>query len=790
MCKIRVSVMLFSHLVNFWRLCFLVACVVLVSDSIRAQIPTAELHWLSRQAAQIGQQFDVSFHGNRLEELRSLHITDLHGNRLDLDAKAKMASQQPLRDWEESTGEFSVIAPTEMDEGLIEIRTVGRLGASNSRTLLLTKCPVLVVNDEHASMLTALPIEFGQVVNARVVPLQSKYFRLSLGPRERLRCCVYCRQIDSLTDIHLRLLDEAGHELRSSRSSGFWPAEITWENRSDNSATVFVQIHDLLGRGGPQYSYLLECGKMGSSEVSSEDSISVQGSSVGMTALNLDQLLRPSLGDSMESNQLLLPLSGVGVSFVGRSQEAESVGASQAIDIASSIGKAISTADFPVLLRGDFNQSHQLEFLATQGQLLTFDVGSARFGQLTDPALVIYKRDGEANAAQTLRWIGDSDDAAYCGTTALRLRQTDPNWVWTVPEDGQYQLRLIDNQSGSRPGDSKGFFLEARLPRPGFSLVAYRAYPVSDPATSKPWGNGLMRYGTDRLHVTILRRDGFTGPVELSVTGLPENCTCYPVIVQPGVTEGVLVIQAADGIADQTLGLSVLGKAAIANEAIEVTATPAMITAAASPTYNSVQSRRTGHLELTTVATDIAPLQVSFGDGQILEAKPESKVTILVKLRRGDGAAAECIVRPQDLPPKITLGEVKIPADQSEVSAELPIPADMPVGDYTFWGLTETKVKWQVNPQSLEREQLYLGKLQAALERISQPQSGQTTGPTTTDSDQAESLREEVEAVSKERLESLVATTTQRIEQFKTQTSPQEYTIWLPTNTVRLRVSK
>ena len=277
----------------------------------------------------------------------------------------------------------------------------------------------------------------------------------------------------------------------------------------------------------------------------------------------------------------------------------------------------------------------------------------------------------------------------------------------------------------------------------------------------------MLRRGTEQIHVTIVRRDGFNDPIELQIEGLPDGCSCVPVIVPAGASEADLVIQAGEEIATTIAPLNVIGVPLEAESPPRVQAAWATISQAASPTHTAVTARRSGRGEVALVDQDLAPLQVVLGEGGVIEGKLGDKVNLPVRLHRQAGSAAECTLRPQGLPPKVSLGELKIAGDQSEATIELAIAADAPTGHYTFWLQAESKVKWRTNPQALEREEAYLTRLQATLQAA--------------DSEGGE--------LTKEQLESAIAAATARIEQLKGPAAEAEYTLWLPSNPVRLQLA-
>ncbi|MFO0942902.1 MAG: hypothetical protein U0930_19360, partial [Pirellulales bacterium] len=467
--------------------------------------------------------------------------------------------------------------------------------------------------------------------------------------------------------------------------------------------------------------------------------------------MQLDQLLRPNLELPLKPSKLHQP---IGMTVSQRSWN-------EAVELPN---KPIE--QFPVRIKSDLNETRNIQFVAQKGQVLSFELHSAGLDQLTDPALVLYKVNPppKPDAPPQLQQVAEQDDAPGLGTAAVKIRQIDPKLVWTAPDAATYQLQIIDRQSGNRPVDSRGFLLEIRQAQPSFSLLAHQVFPTNNPATSRPWGAQLTKNGSLQIHVSVLRHDGFAGAIELSVEGLPAGAKCSNVIIPAGVNEADIIIQGAAEMDASLASVSIVGTAKIGEQQSQVRAAFATIASAAIPTYNAVSSRRSGSLNVQLSSADLAPLQVQLGDGNPLEVKAGAKFNLPVKLIRQAGSAAECTLRPQSLPPKIALGEFKIAPDKAESAPEINVPADAAPGEYTFWLQTETKVKWRSNPQALAREEAYQAKLKSALEANS-------TGD-----------------IPKAQVEAVAAKVAARIEELKKQTAEVEYTLFLPSNPIRLRI--
>ncbi len=712
------------------------------AGTVDGQLPTSVIQSMSQQAVQIGSTVRIKMNGDRCEELSGLTIYGLKDQTGHVDGSPILSPLQPLRDWQDGTGEFDIAIPAGSSPGLAEIRCNGLIGMTNSRRLLLTTLPVDLPNTDNTSRDNAYSLTSGRIVNQSMEQLKPRFYRLSLRHGQRLRVALYSKPLDSVaSELRLRLLDRDGRTLVSSRSIGDWPAELTWDHPSQEPSDYFMELTDLLSQGGPEFNFVME------TRVDQLEG----GVNASLVPLELNQLLRPRLSESANSDQ------AAGMEVVDATELTE-----------------VAFKEIPSRIRGNLRRPLRVDFHAEQGQVLDFDVASAKLGQLTDPALVLYKLPiGEGGAVTSPVLIGNQDDGPYLGNAAVRVRAVDPNWTWTVPETAAYQLLVIDNQSGVRPDDSLRFWLNIHVAQPSFTMLAYHAFPTNDPAASRPRGNCLMKSGTESIHVTLHREDGFAGAVELHIEGLPDGCRCEPVIVPPGATQARLVIQASESIADSVAAISVVGLSHVGEQSIRATATPFEIYAPASPTFNAVRSRPTGVLELAVASGEVAPLQVQLGESKVVEVKLGQKATVPVTLLRTVGSAGECTLRPQDVPSKVAIPEIKIAGDQSQANVEITVAADAAPGEYTFWMLAESKVKWRVHPQSLEREQAYLEKLKSAL----MPPEAAASGV---------SPRE----FSREQIETAIATTNARVEQLTARTAEQEIVMWVPSNTLRVQVQQ
>jgi hypothetical protein len=127
-----------------------------------------------------------------------------------------------------------------------------------------------------------------------------------------------------------------------------------------------------------------------------------------------------------------------------------------------------------------------------KGDKLLVRVVGRGLGYPIDPVLRILKPDGGE--------IRREDDTG---------KSSDPEYLWTVAEDGLHTLEVSDRYS--RGGAEMRYRLEAAPPRPDFQLVADKSFYA------------LERGKPLELKVKLTRRHGHAGDLELSLAGLPDT---------------------------------------------------------------------------------------------------------------------------------------------------------------------------------------------------------------------------------------------------------------------------
>lgn len=731
------------------RYCFLffaLAFTTFWTSVITAQIPTCELDGLNPAAIQSGTRSEIRIGGRNLEESHQLIITDPQGNRLSVGIENQPAKLGLLREHAEPTDRFVIDVEAETETGLCEVRSLGRFGLSNPRPLVITRQPVFIPPNPASDPAQRLTLPTDQIVFDHLPSKASRFYQVDIAPDQQFQCVAYTQQIDSHAALIMTLRNGDGQVVGRGRSIGDWPAELEF----DQAGSYVLEVHDLIFSGGESHPYLLE-GKLRPQPSPQQQRDDTDAST---DPLELNRLLRPRLQSERQLTQLA-PFLAPNAAFFSEPVATETT--------ADDFSAQEPLTNFPANIQGDFHDPKPIDISVSQGRTLTLDVASARLGQLTDPRLLLYQLVTKADGSIEPRRLAEQDDGPTVGNPGMRLRQLDPFLSWTAPQDGNYRIVVLDNQSGKRPADARGYWLRIRDAAPSFAVLAYRSYPTNDPAGSRPWGSQLLPGGSESIGVLVVRAPGFNGPVEIRLQRPPAGVRCPPVIIPAGANEGQLILTATK-VEPWHGTLKIVGQAMGLDMVPEIEAQYATFTAPAVPTRNAVQTRRSLQLFACIQTADAFPVQIDFDGMESLSGGVGTKIPIKARAHRQENMQVECILRAQHLPSKVSVGEIRIPGDQAEAVAEINVAADAAPGEYTLWFQAEMKINWQRNPEALTRQQAYVEKLKHALE----------------DPD--------AEGTSPEALQAALTEATVRLEQLQKQAAAQQRTVWMPIGPLRLTV--
>lgn len=737
-CKLFILQTLLRLRLAIWLPLFL--CCVCIAARVSAQLPVVQLAALSQSGGTIGETFELNVAaGNRLDE-----IDELYFSHPGIRATLLMGDPPPFHDQPQPRyGQFRVAIADDVPAGRYEVRASGRHGLSNPRIFWVDRSSHLPQANTSHDVSTPAPLPHATWLHGRATAAELDYFALHLDAGQRVRVDLLCQKVDSRMIGALILMDADGRRLQSARGAEHFDPHILIE--ADKPTEYVLAVYDFLYRGGDDYFYQL------AAHVDDLESRSA--------------VAEPAEAAAVQGQVARWPKPQA-LSIVAFEDVAQWINATARRDVAATdVGQQVQP---PCRLSGHLDpadESAEFEFAAKEGDRLSIELISERVGEPTDLRLIVERSEAQPAGDPIWHSLVMEDDGQQIGNPAVQLRTSDPIAQMTAPTTGTYRLRAQDLDSGVALGHQQSYWLEVRAPRPDYALLCYRPTPIPDAAQSQPQGSHLMRGSTEAIRVLALRRDGWAGPVDVSVDRLPPGVRCEPVTLAANQQEAQLTLTASEDAAGWTGPIRIVGRAMVdGNERVR-DAVPATILWGPGGTRELVASRLSTEIMLSVSQHDVVPLSIEFGsaDAQVLEVKKGGTLSVPIRLVRREGGKANCVLRPRDLPPGVTAAEVTIAGDATEGTLELKIAGDAAAGTYSLWLQAETQLTMSTNPQAVaraEQERARLGKL----------------------------LEDPQRAAEREQIAAAVAAADAQVEAAKAAAQPTQLNAFLPSPMLTLRI--
>ena len=164
-------------------------------------------------------------------------------------------------------------------------------------------------------------------------------------------------------------------------------------------------------------------------------------------------------------------------------------------------GVGAQPIDVPAVVNGRIERPgdvDEISFYAEAGASLVVEVVARRLRSPLDGVLQVFGPDGKV--------VATSDDCED-KSDGISTHHADPRVAFVAPAEGRHRVRLGDAQG--RGGHDYAYRLKVAPPRPDFEL---RAVPSSV---------NLRPGGKTSVTVYALRRDGFKGPITLTLKDTP-----------------------------------------------------------------------------------------------------------------------------------------------------------------------------------------------------------------------------------------------------------------------------
>jgi hypothetical protein len=705
-----------------------VLALILLPGVLPAQLPAARLDGIFPAGATPGATFDLTITGNDLDDADKLHFS-----HPGITAARKMVEPGPFDEGPQPVlNQFIVTVAGDVPAGLYEVRAQGKYGITNPRTFEVGSLAEVVETEPNNTLSQAAAVTAPVVVNGQINGATDvDHFRLAVKSGQRLLVSCAARTIDSPLDAEITISDESGRLLAEGMKGHDGEAVVDLAATADG--IWLVRITDAVFRGGPQYVYRLTIGPLPYIDYVFPPA-AVAGTNTAFTlfgrnlpggqpsGLSLDgrSLEKLDLQIGIPGNVAELPVPAArlnseqaGLDFVpyrftgpGGASNWRHVAAARAPVVLEAADnetpQSAQKLTLPCEVAGQFYPQRDrdwFQFDARQGEVVNIELYSQRLGPPTDAALLIQqvtKNDAGQEQMSVLARVDDITERP--GGYEFDTRTTDPAYRFTAPADGTYRILVQEGFSALHSDPRLVYGLVLRPDQPDFRLAA-----VPSNASGALF---LRKGGRDTIRVVAFRRDGFTGDIRVSASGLPEGVTSNEVLIGSTVNTATLVLTATENAPPRVGQVQIVGKATIGDQEVARVArcgTALVPSQMMQPGQQmiSVPARLTSNIMVGVSELETDAVLLSAGGDQVWETSRGGILKIPYTVVRRGEFKGNITGMPTDLPANINAQQFNIDGNASSGEFQINFTSNAPTGTYTFYvGGFVQGLQYKRNPEA------------------------------------------------------------------------------------------
>jgi len=433
---------------------------------------------------------------------------------------------------------MDVTVPADQMPGLHEFRLATANGVSSVAHLLVTELPVVVEKtDENGAAKDAQPVAIPATICGQCIDMEDvDCYRIVGKKGDRLTFQIYGQR---LTQAVHDMVGKAGYHMDPILTLTAPNGQIVGmnDNYFGGDSLLSVELtqdgdHTLIVRdtryvGDPRYSYAVEVTRglpalttfplVVERGVKTEvDVLSIGSLPLGKTTLQpTAKAANDGLATSLVREPLALTADKMspktnpvvfGVQSFKQLSQLEPTSAERPREVTLPIG-----------INGRLakpGESHRFAFDAKKNSFYLLEVEARRFGLPLDAVLELYDATGKK--------VTEVDDQPLI---------SDAKHIFKAPADGRYTVAVRDLHD--RGGIDFTYHLTIAPAEPDFEVAGKLYYAMLAPGLSTMW------------FVDITRLNGFDGPIELRVDGLPAGVTQTPITVPAGMSKAAIILTAA-----------------------------------------------------------------------------------------------------------------------------------------------------------------------------------------------------------------------------------------------------
>ena len=416
---------------------------------------------------------------------------------------------------------FEVTVPHDQRTGIYEYRVATPNAVSSVAHLLVTDLPVTAedVKKENGTPPSAQAVQIPVAVSGmceKTEDVDCYSFHAQAGQSitfevfaQRVTQAVHSMQSGNgtyLMDPILTLLTPTGQVI--AQNDNYFGGDSCLTHTFQAEGDYVVSVRDARYIGNTKYVYCLQMSDRPWAEALFPMAVQ-RGQSATLSVIG-HQLGETSVAD--------VDTSGEDIEFGWQKTSVQvSGGLTNPVPLLVSEHKQVTAADgthsdahavtVPVGVSGRFTeagQSHRFRFDAKKGTYYRFDVTANRVGTGLDAILELYDANGKK--------LTEADDG---------LQTKDPTLNFLAPADGELTVLIRDLHD--RGGRRFQYHLAIEESGPDFEVHGEYYYSQLAPGTRMAW------------FARVNRLNGFTGPVQINVEGLPDGVSHEPVTIPSGL---------------------------------------------------------------------------------------------------------------------------------------------------------------------------------------------------------------------------------------------------------------
>ena len=507
-----------------------------------------QLVTVSPVAIQRGTERTLTIHSNLTLDGAYSVLFDKPGIAMTYAETEKLEAALQGRGTPGNPYRFKTVVPAAQPLGIHEVRVATDRAVSSASHLFVTDYPVLEEQPNNDTRETAQPVQMPVTVCGVCEASEDvDFFKFTGKAGKRVWFEMYAQRVTEaihsmqggaavyLMDALMTLYGPHGQVL--AQNDNFYGGDPFLEVTLPEDGDYFLEVRDARYIGNPKYVYCVEISDR--PYVHAVFPLAVQSGTtanvevVGQMPSGFEQTpltTSPGEPEGWKLTSLDTPQGRTNQFPVLISPHPQMVAPA---GITSREKAAALT--LPVGVSGRFtelDEVHHFAFNATAGRYYLIEVDSQQRGYALDSVLAIYDATGKK--------LQEADDG---------LQTKDSKLYFKAPADGTYTIAVSDLHG--RSGPRFLYHLRVEPSGPDFAVHGEYYYAMLSPGSRVIW------------FARVERLNGFDGPVEMQIEGLPQGVSLTPVTIPANMNHcGLILSAAADAPINASL-VRVSGKAVI-----------------------------------------------------------------------------------------------------------------------------------------------------------------------------------------------------------------------------------